>query len=56
MSNVIPYPGGKRCIVCADQIHPDRVRENPDLVTCDAGCRVEREAAGGKRDTLVIHN
>jgi hypothetical protein len=43
MATILPFSGGKRCIVCRDQIHPDRVRENPDIVTCEAGCAVQHE-------------
>ena len=45
MATILPFSGGKRCIVCSTQIHPTRARENPDLVTCDAGCAVEHEKA-----------
>ena len=40
MANVLRFTGGKRCIVCGDQIDPERVRTNPDVVTCEAGCSV----------------
>jgi len=63
MSNavVLKFTGGRRCLVCRDQIDPARVRANPDIATCDAGCSIEydkmRTALFGtapKRDTLVI--
>lgn len=61
MSNVVPFTGGKRCIVCNDQIDPLRVRANPDVATCNAGCgltmREERVAETTQqkgRDTLSL--
>lgn len=68
MSNVVAFTGGRRCLVCHDQIDPQRVRENPDLTTCDSGCQITCDAdaldkqlayqamadAAAKRDTLTL--
>ena len=54
MANVLRFTGGKRCIVCGDQIDPERVRGNPDILTCEAGCQVEKAPPAPKRDTLTI--